>query len=260
MEEKKVCREYSLFEVLSESCRLFKENFWLIIIVTLLFAISIQILLAFFPYATPASGQRIPQFENFNEFRTYILSEGAQTDLEEAMHGIMRSLIGIIGLICDMMVKMAIVFLLKSRLDGISVDLKGMVKKSLSRCLPAIGTSILKTICLIGLFLLFIIPGIVYAVYWLFALYAVVLHDKVWKDALDYSKNTVKGKWWKVCGYTCFFVFLWIIAVVPINLVLGFLPRNLLFNIFSSSVMAVLSAFLTVILSVFFINLDNAKA
>ena len=49
-----------------------------------------------------------------------------------------------------------------------------------------------------GLFLLFIIPGIIFMVFWLFSSYVLIGENKRILESLKESHNIVKGKWWRV--------------------------------------------------------------
>ncbi len=57
--------------------------------------------------------------------------------------------------------------------------------------MPYLGTSFLQSIFLFFLFLLLIIPGIIYSIYRLFATMESVIGDTRYKKALDTSKAMV---------------------------------------------------------------------
>ncbi len=60
---------------------------------------------------------------------------------------------------------------------------------------------VLSKLAVIGFTLLLIVPGIIYAGYYIFVLYTVVLTDNRGLKSLEYSKKLVKGRWWKMVGY-----------------------------------------------------------
>ena len=64
--------------------------------------------------------------------------------------------------------------------------------------LPAIGASILSGIAILGGFLIFIIPGIIFAIWFAFVMYSVALDNQDSISSLSFSKNLVKGRWWAV--------------------------------------------------------------
>jgi len=230
-------KEYSIRQMLAASWQLFKEHFLQITIIILIVYIPINVLMSFFPIDFDA----IIQQNNLRGLRTSI-----------QVYQLLESFVGIIA-------TMAIAYLIKNALEGKSVDYKTALKASLSRWLPAIGTNILLGIFLIGLLLLFIIPGLIYSVFWGFAIYAVILNNKAGKEALNYSKSIVKGRWWKTFWYFIVFTFLMFLMAFAAGGVLGFLPDRGVFVIISDTLIDVVFAFFTVVFTIFFINFDHTK-
>ena len=175
-------KEFSIGEILFNSWKLFTKNFQPILIIVLVVYIPINFILALIPIEA-----LMEQQGSIQGFKIYI-----------RIIQILEVLIGVIA-------TMAIAFIIKSKLDGKSIDFKIALKKSLSRWSAAVGTTILLGIFLVGLVLLLIIPGVIYFNYWIFAIYAVILYNKSGKKALDYSKSVVKGRWWRVFWYSLVF-------------------------------------------------------
>ncbi|HSR88769.1 MAG TPA: hypothetical protein VLK22_00005 [Candidatus Udaeobacter sp.] len=69
---------------------------------------------------------------------------------------------------------------------------------------PVILVSLLITLSVIGGTLLLIIPGIIFAVWYTFASYAVILDGAKGLNALRASKALVVGRWWAVAGRILF--------------------------------------------------------
>lgn len=65
--------------------------------------------------------------------------------------------------------------------------------------------SIVYGIFLMGLFLLFIIPGIIFMIFWIFAVYVLIGENKGILESLKNSYDIVKGKWWHVFGFVLLF-------------------------------------------------------
>ncbi len=110
----------------------------------------------------------------------------------------------------------------------------------------------------------FIIPGIMWAVYYLFVVYVVAMTSLSGKKALDYSKGLVKGAFWRTLGY--FFV-IGVATAVPslmlalvgqtiANLVTPSLPplARLTVNTLADDLAALPTIFQTSLCSVFFLN------
>ncbi len=236
-------KEYSIGQILSESWKKFIQKFQLILLVTLAIYIPINIILFFVPFDA-----LLEQMGGIQGFRIYMK--------------IIQILEGLIGIIATM----AIAYIVKQKIDGKTINFKEALKKSLSRWPAAIGTNIILGIFLLGLTLLLIVPGVIYYVYWIFVIYVVILHDKSGKNALDYSKSIVRGRWWKVLGYSLIFGILTLIASLSIGfvegIILGFLPENFVISIFEillDSFTDFLLAYFTVVSVIFFINFDSTK-
>ncbi len=67
------------------------------------------------------------------------------------------------------------------------------------------GFTIVVTIFIMLLFLLLIIPGVIFAVYWVFAAYVFLEKKQKIIDSLKESKRIVKKRWWKTFGYMILF-------------------------------------------------------
>lgn len=68
-----------------------------------------------------------------------------------------------------------------------------------------IGFMIVLWVFLILLFFAFIIPGIIFMIFWVFAVYILIGEDKGILESLGQSFRIVKGRWWKVFGYFLLF-------------------------------------------------------
>lgn len=84
-----------------------------------------------------------------------------------------------------------------------------------------IGTSFLGGLITIGMFFLLIIPGIIWAGYYIFVLYVLAMTSLSGKNALDYSKKLVKGHWWRTITYFFVIGFAAMIPTALLGLVSG---------------------------------------
>lgn len=64
--------------------------------------------------------------------------------------------------------------------------------------IPVIVNSVLVTLLIAIGSVLFIIPGIIFFVWYNFASYAIILDNKNWKEAFAASKFLVIGRWWHI--------------------------------------------------------------
>lgn len=253
-------KEYTITEILSRGWKLFNENFKLLATLVLVICLPFNII------SFMITGQNSLESE-FNVEEFFTENEiTAETSFEE-FFAIMDSYdpprsqqaLGLIKGLLSILVTMAIAFAIKTRLDGKTIEWKTALKKSLSRLLPAIGTSVLETIFLIGLFLLLIIPGIIYAFYWMFAIYAVILKDQAGKDALNYSKSIVKGRWWKILWYCLVIGLCALVAFAGVGLVYGLIAGIPYTGILFDTVIDLVVVFFMVVSTVFFLNFDASR-
>ncbi len=154
---------------------------------------------------------------------------------------------------------MAIAYVIKNKIDGKSISIGEALKKSFSRWGATIGTNIILGIFILGLTLLLIFPGIIYIVYWVFAPLAVILNNKFGKDALNYSKSIVKGRWWTVAVYSTIFVLLEFAVGIIGEIPYWFLPQNFFTNITANISIDILLSFFTVVSTIFYINFNSTK-
>lgn len=71
-----------------------------------------------------------------------------------------------------------------------------------SLVIPFIGISVLSTLAIMGGLILLIIPGIIFSIWFQFAINALVIDNQRGTTALSFSKQLVKGRFWKVFGRT----------------------------------------------------------
>ncbi len=134
---------------------------------------------------------------------------------------------------------------------------------SLSKWGRSIGTGILGGLIVMGMTLLLIIPGIIWSGYYVFIFYVVALREISGKHALDYSKELVKGQWWRVCGVLLIINILGLLSGLALASPNFFLPENItenfIFSIITDTLTDVIGALFTVMSIVFFLNSDYQK-
>ncbi|WP_425446740.1 hypothetical protein [Dethiothermospora halolimnae] len=220
-------REMGIGEIFSYGFSIFKEKFKTIAMIILIVYIPINILLEM------VSSMIITE----NLFRTY----STLVDLLELLFGILAT--------------MSITYVVYGYIYGEDIKYYGALEKSFSRWGAGIGTGIIRGIILFILFLALIIPGIIFGIYYTFMAQAIILKDIGGKDALDYSRETVKGSWGKVFGLSVLSGIIGIIVSLPLLI----LPENFIINVLSSTIIDIFLAFIVVVMTVAFINLDIIK-
>jgi hypothetical protein len=142
---------------------------------------------------------------------------------------------------------------------GTTLSWGDAMRQGFSRWASAVGTSIVSGFILLGLFLLLIVPGIIWSVYYTFWLYVVALRKIGGTTALAYSKNLVVGQWWRVLGVIIVIAIADLITGLIVNIPFAFLPDNLIVNVLSNTTLDVISGLFTVTSIMFFLNTDYLK-
>jgi len=98
-----------------------------------------------------------------------------------------------------------------------------------------VGLNVVTMIFLGFLFLLLIIPGVIFMVFWYFASYFLVQEGKGVLKSLGASMDLVKGRWWKVFGFILLMAII-SIAVSSVGMIVpfvGFFISSLIVTPFS---------------------------
>jgi hypothetical protein len=118
---------------------------------------------------------------------------------------------------------------------------------------------VIGTVSLVLLFLLFIIPGIIFMNYWSFSIQGIVLSKKTAWESLNYSKALVKGQWWEVFGrfFTLFvpiYILSWVLySLIPLAYELPWLDAML------TTIIDILIIFTSVFATVYYKDLLRVK-
>jgi len=102
-----------------------------------------------------------------------------------------------------------------------------------------LGFVIVYIFFLILLFLLFIIPGIIFMVYWTFAVYIFFYEKDGILVSLQKSKQLVKGNWWRTFGYL-----LLLILIVSIIEIILFTPISITEALIKSGEMTISTTYI----------------
>lgn len=155
---------------------------------------------------------------------------------------------------------MGIAVVVEDALLGDDVSWLKAVDRALSHWKICLQTNVLQGLIILGLLLLLVIPGVVWAVYYAFALQAVVLREISGKPALEYSRSLVRGRWEKIFG--CLLLFGGGILVVTqgIGYILSLIPEVFArvpdLGMFSGVLTAVGMTFFSVVCTVLFLHLE----
>lgn len=120
----------------------------------------------------------------------------------------------IISIILSLIMGVSLIYFVINNKKG-EMSYGGAIKGGLSYFWKYLGLVIVMMVFLGLLFLLLIVPGIIFMVFWIFAFYVLIAEDKGIMGSLSRSKEIVKGRWWRVFGYSIlFFLVLAVISLV----------------------------------------------
>ncbi|MFZ4648474.1 MAG: hypothetical protein ACOYMB_02420 [Patescibacteria group bacterium] len=128
---------------------------------------------------------------------------------------------------------------------------------------PFFWLSLLSAVLVILWAILLIIPGIIFAIFYSFAILLFIFEGQKGMTAIKASKDLVKGYWWAIFGRFIFVGFaLYLLSLLlglPVNATEGNQLLSGVFSIFNSVVMFVVSPFLYVYSVLLFKNLKEVK-
>jgi len=154
---------------------------------------------------------------------------------------------------------MSLARVVEASLMGQPVTWQQALRHALSRWSASIGTGFLAGLIVLGMFLLLIVPGIIWSLYYSLFVYVIALRGLSGKEALDYSKALVKGQWWRVFGYLCVIELMGAVAGIVVGAPFFFTPDNRILDIISGTLGDIVSALFLCMTTVFFLNNDAIR-
>lgn len=94
--------------------------------------------------------------------------------------------------------------LLRNYADGVEGKenkMMDLLNESFKKFLPFFLTTLIFMLFMIPLTIAFVIPAVIFGTYWMFYGYSVIVEDKKYWDALQYSKKLVNRRWIMTFGY-----------------------------------------------------------
>lgn len=110
------------------------------------------------------------------------------------------SILGLLNAIIYLFVVIASIFAIKSVLEGGSASFSLIYSQVKSKLLKFALVNFLRGLILLVGFILLVIPGVIFLVWFTFSHFEVVLTGAGIKESLSRSKALVAGKFWKVLG------------------------------------------------------------
>lgn len=228
--------KYGIAKIVTSGWQLFTHHFKTILILCLILYLPVNTALSFFPVQAVAEKQA-------TEPSVYLPVLFLQ---------LLHLFFGIIATI-------AFAKLIEDSLQGTTLSWQASIKHGVSRLPAAIGTGLLSFLILFGLFLLLIVPGVIWSIYYAFSFLVVAVRHLSGKKALDYSKSLVKGQWWRVAWFLFLIVVTGILCALPLAVLFEFTLAGQLHELAFSVLTDITTTLCTVITIVFFLNSDYLK-
>lgn len=146
------------------------------------------------------------------------------------------------------------IFVIASREKPISVG--EALKKAWKVLWAYWAVGFLVSVMVLGGYLFFIIPGIIFSIWFMFAVYVVALEGIGGMDALMKSREYVRGRWWSMLGRWLLIV----IVVYAISYIPYLLLNGLHYKLAASIVQPILSLIATPLATAYFVlTYENVK-
>lgn len=159
-------------------------------------------------------------------------------DLNPAVLIPINFFLSVISFLLGLWISIVLIIIINNLWNKTKIDLKQTYETSYSKILSYLWVSILANLAIFGGILLLIIPGIIFAVWFAFCAYILIIENIKGVQALQASKNLVQGYFWPIFWrwFATYFVYGLLIAVIiliPIYLIgfslgnpsLGFTPQ-----------------------------------
>ncbi|MBX3042631.1 MAG: hypothetical protein KIT33_00905 [Candidatus Kapabacteria bacterium] len=109
------------------------------------------------------------------------------------------------------------------------------------------------------IFLLLLIPIILYLVYWSFAIYIFSFKDINLYQSMRQSYAIVNGRWAKVFYYVASFILFSVITTLILGFPYSFLHDSIFVKILYTNLVSVITSFFVVAFIIFYVNFDDTK-
>jgi hypothetical protein len=169
--------------------------------------------------------------------------------ISNVIYVIYEAFIGIITLIC-------LTIIIDKTVRNEKIKVLYIFNKSFTKWPSVLYSGILVTIIVLGLTLLFVVPGIIFSTYFSFWLYAVVLRDQKGMGALSYSKKLITGQWWRIFLIYFGLGIIFYIINIPIEYLLKLIPIEKVFIFTNVIVSQIIESIISTLYIVLFINID----
>jgi hypothetical protein len=177
-----------------------------------------------------------------------------------ASYYLVNGIVGVVVLLFSLVVYAGIISVFLKK--GKKVSFSSIVSEGSRLYGNYLAFVIVSSVFIIGLFALLIIPGIIFAVYWIFAVFVLIDKNKGILESLGGSMKIVKGRWWRVFGNLLLLILIFLGIAICVGLLWAIISIPLgLFDFFvggtgdqlALAVFDVLGEIVNIILNIFFV-------
>jgi hypothetical protein len=159
------------------------------------------------------------------------------------------------GIVIQMWGQVALVVAVRDSSEAIGI--KESFRRGRSKILSYWWLMCLSGLIVMGGYMLFVIPGVVFSIWFSFALYVLVSEDVRGMNALLKSREYVKGRWWAVFGRLLFIGLVSFTVYVVPSILFEFLDLSWVGSIYSWLVSLVLTP---IVVAYSFLLYENIKS
>jgi len=138
--------------------------------------------------------------------------------VDKKSFGLLMLAVMIILPFVQLVVAMAFMFAVQG---GEAVGVAEAYRRAFGKLPRAIWLSIIAFIIVTGWSGFFFVPGLLLSGWFIFAIYVLAFENQGGMNALFYSREYIRGKWWSAVGFTLLPVFIAVVVVVIVNLIIG---------------------------------------
>ncbi len=229
VKQKREEKKFTFGSLFQKSIDDYKSNFKPILKFILIF-LGIAIFIAFlFNVIVISTDERV-----FNMMSDPVLIEQYNQGLIDLppYYNIISSILNIIYFFLALFVSVSLIAV---SLKKTKFSYKELIENGKPNYWRYLGLVVVTAIFGLLLFLLLIIPGIIFAVYWTFAAYVFLDKKQKIMASLKESKKIVKKRWWKTFGYLILFALVALAFMIVASLVRLPIAVPLLLKVLSSS-------------------------
>lgn len=246
-----------LGQLINDGFKLFKENLVLFSKIVLVIQVPLTILslivslAIFYPLGLPSS----------SKIEEYLLTRQPLLILRLLNPVIITLLVIFILIVLYLSILGSIAKIIGAakRIKGEEITVIECYRQAFSKFWSYIWVELLAVLVVLGGIILLIVPGMIFAIWFAFVGYVVVLENIKGKKALSFSKRIVRGYFWKVVGNTIAISLLVAIIVWLIDLPASILNSSFL-GLISGIIGQIVSVLVVVVILMLYFDLKKVKS